>query len=100
MTKKSASYSGVALKKMLKAHHCPLGLHEVRMRFLGHRRVPYPRGSPIEAVQGLWEGKRPEVDHIPAVCILECGPFSRVPMKPVGEFFPHECGVPSKWCLR
>lgn len=64
MTKKSASYSGVALKKMLKAHHCPLGLHEVRMRFLGHLIAPDPSVSPIEAVQGLWDGKLPEVDHI------------------------------------
>ena len=64
MIKKSASYSEAALKKMLKVHDSPFGLHEVRMRFLGHLIAPDPGVSPIEAVKGLWDGKLPEVDHI------------------------------------
>jgi hypothetical protein len=64
MTKKLPGTSDAALKKMLKAHGCPLGLHEVRMRILGHLIVPEPGVSPIAAVQGLWGGQLPEVDHI------------------------------------
>ena len=64
MTKKSAGYSETALKKMLKAYHCPLGFHEVRMRFVGHLIAPEPGVSPLEAIQGLWDGKLPEVDHV------------------------------------
>jgi hypothetical protein len=64
MTKKLPSTSDAALKKMLKAHDCPLGLHAVRMRFLGHLIAPEPSVSPIAAVQGLWGGQLPEVDHI------------------------------------
>ena len=64
MTKKSASNTEAALKKMLKAYDCPFGLHEVRMRFLGHLIAPDPGVSPLEAVKGLWNGEFPEVDHI------------------------------------
>jgi hypothetical protein len=64
MTKKLPGTSDTALKKMLKAHGCPLGLHAVRMRFLGHLIAPEPGVSPIAAVQGLWLGQLPEVDHI------------------------------------
>lgn len=62
--KKSPSTSDAALKKILKAHDCPLELHEVRMRILGHLIAPEPGVSPIDAVQGLWGGELPEVDDI------------------------------------
>lgn len=61
MTKKLSGTSDAALKKMLKAHGCPLGLHEVRMRILGHLIAPEPSVSPIAAVQGLWGGQLPKV---------------------------------------
>ena len=64
MTKKLSDTSDAALKKMLKAHGCPLGLHEVRTRILGHLIAPEAGVSPITAVQGLWGGQLPEVDHI------------------------------------
>jgi hypothetical protein len=64
MTRKSPSTSDAALKKMLKAYDCPLELHEVRMRILGHLIAPEPGISPIDAVQGLWGGQLPEADDI------------------------------------
>jgi hypothetical protein len=64
MTKQGSSASDAALKKMLQAHNCPLGLHEVRMRIIGHLIAPEPGVSPIDAVQGLWGGHLPEVDDI------------------------------------
>ena len=62
--KKPTDYSDGALKKMLNSYSCPFGLHEVRMRFLGHLIAPDPGVSPVVAVQGLWAGTLPAVDHI------------------------------------
>lgn len=64
MTKKSADLFDGALKKMLNVYNCPFGLHEVRMRFLGHLIAPEPGVSPVVAVQGLWGDTLPAVDHI------------------------------------
>ena len=64
MTKKLSGTPDADLIKMLKAHDCPLGLHAVRMRFLGHLIAPEPGVSPVDAVQGLWGGQLPEVEHV------------------------------------
>ena len=64
MTKKLPGTRDADLIKMLKTHDCPLGLHAVRMRFLGHLIAPEPGVSPVDAVQGLWGGQLPEVEHV------------------------------------
>jgi len=62
MKKKTPKVTDASIRRLLKAHKCPVALYEVKTRFLGSIASPSPVVSPLEVIKGLWGGELPEFD--------------------------------------